>query len=146
MSKVGSTGRFSLGESKTVELPSEKVALRLFDAKAGQRMSTTFSEGTVASGTVSIWSPSGTKLASGSFSKSSGGFVDSFELPVTGTYTVLLSATEGSGSVKFTSYEVKDLTGSIEPKATAEGASQHVAITVPGQNALYSVTMSAGEK
>ncbi|HEX6455618.1 MAG TPA: IPT/TIG domain-containing protein, partial [Solirubrobacterales bacterium] len=147
-SKVGTTGRFSLGASKTVEFAgSEKVALMLFDATAGQRASLTFSESTIASGSVSIWSPSGTQLVSGSFSSSSGGFIETSALPTTGTYTVLLSPSGASaGSVKMTSYGYEDLTGSITPKATAEGTTQHVGITIPGQNARYSVTMAAGEK
>jgi RHS repeat-associated protein len=145
-SKVGSTGRFSLGESKTVEFTAEKVALRLVDGKAGKRMSMTLSESTIASGTVSIWSPSGTQLVSASFSKS-GGFIETAALPVTGTYTVLLSPGASAGSAKLTSYEPEDISGgSIIPAATAEGTTQHVAISTPGQNARYSVTMSAGEK
>ena len=48
--------------------------------------------------------------------------------------------------MKVASYGFQDLTGSITPAATAEGTTQKVATTVPGQNARYSVTMSAGEK
>jgi RHS repeat-associated protein len=147
-SKVGTTGRFSLGASKTVEFAgSEKVALMLFDATAGRRASLSLSESTITSGSVSIWSPSGTQLVTGSFSKSSGGFIETPVLPSAGSYTVLLSPSGSSaGSVKLTSYEFEDLTGSITPVASAEGSTQHVSLTVPGQNARYSVTMSAGEK
>jgi RHS repeat-associated protein len=147
-SKVGTTGRFSLGTSKTVEFAgSEKAALMLFDASSGERASLSFSESTIASGSVSIWSPSGTQLVSGSFSSGSGGFIETGVLPSTGTYTVLLSPSGASaGSVKLTSNGFKDLTGSITPAATAEGVTQHVAIAAAGQNARYSVTMTAGEK
>ncbi|HET7416934.1 MAG TPA: hypothetical protein VFJ61_04840, partial [Solirubrobacterales bacterium] len=68
-------------------------------------------------------------------------------LPASGSYTVLLTpGTSASGSVKVTSYDFSDLTGSITPAATAEGTTQKVALTVPGQNARYSVTMAAGER
>ena len=50
-SKVGWTGRFSLGESKTVGFEgSEKVALLLFDGTAGRRVLLSFSESTLTSG------------------------------------------------------------------------------------------------
>ncbi len=143
-SKVGATDRFSLGESRAVEIPTGKVALELFDGVAGERMSMTFSESTFAGGEASVWSPGGTQLAAGSFS---GGFIEVSSLPLTGTYTVLLSPSGGSaGSLKLTSYKPSDITGSISPKASAEGTTQHVAIAAPGQNARYSVTISAGEK
>jgi YD repeat-containing protein len=147
-SKVGFTGRFALGESKTAEfVGSEKVALLLFDGTAGQRVSMVLSSSTIASGTASIWSPSGSSLASASFSKSSGGYIETATLPATGTYTVLLSPSgTGTGTVKLTAYTVEDITGSITPTATAEGVKQHVSITTPGQVARYSVTMTAGEK
>jgi RHS repeat-associated protein len=148
-SKVGSTGRFSLGASKTVEFAgSEKVALLLFDGTAGHRVSMSFSESTITSGSVSIWSSSGTQIASSSFSKSEGGFIEETStLPSTGTYTVLFTPSGASaGSVKMASYDVPGLTGSITPAATAQGTTQHVGITIPGQNARYSVTVTAGEK
>ncbi|MFL5898394.1 MAG: IPT/TIG domain-containing protein, partial [Solirubrobacterales bacterium] len=147
-SKVGATGRFSLGTPKTVSFAgSEKVTLMLFDAVAGQRVSLQFSESTISSGSASIWDPSGNQIGSGTFSSGSGGFIESSVLPTTGTYTLLLSPSGASaGSVKVTSYGFKDLTGTITPAATAEGTTQKVAIAYPGQNARYSVTMAAGEK
>jgi hypothetical protein len=147
-SKVGTTARMSLGASKTVEFAgSEKVALVLVDATAGQRASLVLSESTITSGTASVWSPASIQLASASFSKSSGGLVETSSLPTTGTYTILLAPSGASaGSVKVAAYGFQDITGSITPTATAEGTTQHVAITTPGQVARYSVTMSAGEK
>ena len=41
--------------------------------------------------------------------------------------------------MKFTSYELPDVTGSVKPAATAEGATQKVTLSTPGQNARYSV-------
>ena len=149
VSKVGTTGRISLGGAKSVAfVGSEKVVLLLVDATAGQRMSLVLSESTVTSGTASIWSPAGAQLASGSFSKSSGGVIETASgLPTTGTYTILLAPSGASaGSVKASAYGFQDITGSITPTATAEGVKQHVAITTPGQVARYSVTMTAGEK
>jgi RHS repeat-associated protein len=148
-SKVGWTGRLSLGESKTVGFEgSEKVSLLVFDGTAGRRVLLSFSESTLTSGTVSIWSPSGAQIASSSFSKSEGGFLEeTAPLPVTGTYTLLLTPSgTAAGSVKVTSYDFPGTLGSITPAATAEGTTQHVATSFPGQAAHYAVTMSAGEK
>ncbi len=148
-SKVGWTGRFSLGESKTVGFEgSEKVALLLFDGSAGRRVLLSFSESSITSGTVSIWSPSGAQVASSSFSKSGGGFLEETSpLPMTGTYTVLLTPTGTSaGSVKVSSSDFPGFLGSITPAATAEGTTQKVATSFAGQVAHYAVTLSAGAK
>ncbi len=147
-SKVGTTGRFSLNESKSVSFAgSEKVAVMLFDGTAGQRASIVLSESTIEAGTASIWGPSGSELSSGVFSKSEGGMVDGTTLPSTGTYTLLLEPSgPSSGSVKVTSYGFQDVTGSISPESTAEGTSQPVSISTPGRNARYSVKMTTGEK
>ena len=143
--KVGTTERFSMGSSKSVGfVGSEKVALLLFDGTAGKKASFVLSESTFSSGTASLWSPEGSQLATASFSKS-GGMLDTATLPMTGTYTILLSPGGAStGSVKVTSHSVEDITGSIVP--TEAGAKQSVSISVPGQVARYSVTVTAGQK
>jgi RHS repeat-associated protein len=113
-----------------------------FAGEAGQNVSISPSEATFI-GNFAVFRPNGTELAG-----SGGGGVTSihgpFILPEAGTYTIRLSANdEATGSVKLTAYLVKDLTGSITP--TKEGAKQTVSITTPGQNALYSVTVKAGQ-
>jgi RHS repeat-associated protein len=148
-SKVGWTGRTSLGESKTVGFAgAEKVSLLVFDGTAGRRVLLSFSESTVTSGTVSIWGPSGVQVASSSFSKSEGGFLEeTAPLPSTGTYTVMLMPSgTAAGSVKVTSYDFPAVLASLTPAATAEGTTQHVATSFAGQAAHYAVTIAAGEK
>ncbi len=142
-SKVGTTARISLGESKTVSLVgSEKAALVLFDGNAGEQVSLVASENTI-SGFIYIWSPSGSALSSGGFS----GVTGPVTLPTTGTYTILFSPVGSSaGSVKITSHVFEDVTGTINPPATAEGLKQAVSLTVPGQTARYSVEVKAGDK
>ncbi|HEY5941858.1 MAG TPA: RHS repeat-associated core domain-containing protein [Solirubrobacterales bacterium] len=143
VSKVGTTARMSLGESKTVSLVgSEKRALILFDGNAGENVSLVASESAL-SGTISIWGPSGSQLTSGGFS----GLVGPVTLPVTGTYTIMLTPSgAASGSVKVASHKFEDPTATLDPPATAEGLKQPVSLTVPGQNARYSVEMKAGDK
>ncbi len=145
-SKVDATGRFALNESTAAEITKAgDVGLKLFDGEAGQKVVFTLSESTF-SGSVSIWGPRGTEVPGGatSFSKSGGGIVEPITLPWAGTYTALIQSGEGqTGSVKLTAYTLKDVTGSISP--TKEGAKEKATITTPGQNALYSVEVKAGQ-
>ena len=144
-SKVGATGRFSIGESTTTTLSKAgTIGLKLFDGIGGQKVAFALSEATF-SGNVSIWSPRGVKLAGSEATFTGGGkFIEPVKMPESGTYTVRVeSAGEATGSVKLTSYPIRDLTGSITP--TKEGAKQTVAITTPGQNAIYSVEAKAGQ-
>ncbi|HSS05220.1 MAG TPA: IPT/TIG domain-containing protein, partial [Solirubrobacterales bacterium] len=141
-SKVGTTARIVLGESKTISLVgSEKVALVLFDGAAGEHVSLVASENTI-SGTLSVWGPSGLQLASSAFS----GFTGAVTLPKTGTYTILLNPSGAeAGSVKLTSYGFEDKTATINPPATPEGLKQPVSL-LPGQNARYSIEAKAGDQ
>lgn len=77
--------------------------------------------------------PDGTTLGSTSFVNSSGGFIDTKTLPVTGTYTILVDP-QGTnvGSVTLTLYDVPaNVTGPIIPG----GSSVSVTLGTPGQNA-----------
>lgn len=151
-SRVGATARVSLGSSTTVKLPTtEKVGLVLFDGAAGQRVSLALSESTINFGYASIWGPDGAKVSGNAiapfgagFGYKGNGWMEPVTLPSTGTYTILVEP-EGTntGNVKLTPYSVADATGSLTP--TTEGAKQVVSIATPGQNALYSVTGTAGE-
>jgi len=145
-SKVSATGRFSVGEPTTTTLTGAgTIGLKLFDGTTGQKLSYALSEATF-NGNVSIWGPKGTKLSGGeaTFSTSGGGISEPVTLPESGTYTARIEGSGGAtGSVKLSTYLVKDLTGSITP--TKEGAKQTVSITEPGQNALYSVEVKAGQ-
>ena len=145
-SKVGPTGSVSLGSSATVKLTTkEKVGLEVFEGTAGQRVSLGLSESTLASGETSIWGPEGSKVSGSNRSfGTSGAFMEPVTLPATGTYTILIEP-EGAdtGSVKLSPYSVVDETGSLVP--TAEGASKSVSLTTPGQRAVYSVAVTAGE-
>ncbi len=145
-SKVGDIDRMSIGGSATTEISSEgKKGLDLFDGLAGEKIAFLISESSFA-GKVSIWSPRDGKLSGSevSFTKSGGGIIEPVTLPDSGTYTVLLEG-EGTqtGSLKFAAYKIKDQTGSITP--TEKGVEQAVSITAPGQNARFSVPVSAGE-
>ncbi len=140
--KISATGRFTVGTPVAVTLSSsEKDALYVFDGTAGEEVSAVFSEDSIGGGKVSIWSPTGAELTKVSLG-GSGGIVEPIILPATGTYEVLVEPAS-AGSVKLSSYEVKDVTETLTP--TAEGAVKAVSLPTPGQNARYTVTVTAGE-
>ncbi|HEX6602193.1 MAG TPA: IPT/TIG domain-containing protein, partial [Solirubrobacterales bacterium] len=143
---VGATGRFSLGDSKTVEFEAgSKVALFLFDGEAGEAASLSLS-GATRSGSATIWSPSDSQVAGGSvkFAKGGSALVGPATLPETGTYTVAVGGEElGAGTVNMTSYGFQHVTGLIVP--SLEGAQQPVSLTYPGQEARYTIAGTAGQ-
>ena len=115
-------------------------ALVTFDGNADQRVSLKISGVTMSGGNgyvdVSIKKPDGTNLFTIGFVNSSGGFIDTRVLPVTGTYTILVDPQgTNTGSVTLTLYDVPpDFSSSISPG----GSSVTATTTVPGQNAqLY---------
>lgn len=111
-----------------------------FDGIADQRISMKVTGVAMTGGNanvdVSIKKPDGTNLVTSSFINSSGAFIDTRVLPVTGTYTILVDP-QGTniGSVTLTLYDVPpDFTGSIAPG----GSSVTVTTNTPGQNGQLS--------
>jgi RHS repeat-associated protein len=146
--EVGATGELAVGGSTTAKVTSgtKNRALETFAGFAGQRVSLVVAEATYH-GWVSVWGPEGTKLAEseeGYWSGESPELDGPLTLPVSGTYTILLEPSgEATGSVKLSAYSVTDVKGSITP--TAEGSATAVSIGTPGQRALYTVAVTAGE-
>ena len=111
-----------------------------FDGNSGQRISLKISGVSLTGGNgrvdVYIKKPDGTTLGSDLSITSSGGFIDTKILPVTGTYTILVDPqTTNIGSVTLTLYDVPaNVTGPIVPN----GDSVSVSTTTPGQNAELS--------
>jgi hypothetical protein len=135
------------GETRSlILLPPGQYARITFSGKENERVSLVITEASVY-GNVTILSPEGTKLQlqpppyeSSEHRFSAGGpELIVVTLPVTGTYTILVTAGDlKSGlSVKLSAYAVSDIIGSITP--TAQGTEQSVSITTPGQRALFTV-------
>lgn len=126
------------GSSVTVTTTSVgQNAQVTFDGTSGQRVSLKITGVSLTGGNgyveVYIKKPDGTTLGSTSFVNSSGGFIDTKTLPVTGTYTILVDP-QGTnvGSVTLTLYDVPaNVTGPIIPG----GSSVSVTLGTPGQNA-----------
>lgn len=138
----GSITPTAKGESKTVttSVPGQRATVT-FSGKAGEEISLVASESTIASGSVTVTNAEGGTEASGELS----GLTGPVTLKNTGTYTITVYGSEAdTGSVKLTAYAVKTVTGSISP--TTSGTTETVSFTAPGQKALYSVAVEAGEE
>src|SRR5439155_5100547 len=113
-------------------------ALLTFNGTANQRVSLKLSNVTIGtssccSARVSILKPDGSALVYATPFGTSGGFVDTRALPVSGTYTILVDPQlTDVGSATLTLYDVPpDVTGTMTPG----GAPLTVSMgPVPGQN------------
>jgi large repetitive protein len=120
-----------------------------FDGQVGQRVSLKLSNVTIGtsgccSSKISIVGPAGATVLSPTYFGTSGGFVDTKTLQVTGTYTILLDPQgTATGGATVTLYDVPpDPLGSIEPGGDPATATT----TVPGQNARLTFTGVAGRQ
>ena len=138
---LDSTGRVTLGTSQTISFSApNRYALRLFDGVAGHRVSALFSNVTVSSGSATLYDPYGRQVGSTGLVWPANLFIDAVTV-VPGTYTLLVSA-GSTGNATVTVYDFQDVTGTI----AADGSTNNVSITFPGQNALLSFSTSVTER
>ena len=105
----------------------------------------TIGPSTCCSARVSILKPDGTTLVFATPFGTTGGFVDTKTLPVTGTYTILVDPQlTDVGSATLTLYDVPpDVTGSMTPGGSP------LTVTMgptPGQNALVTFSGTQGQR
>src|ERR671925_399020 len=120
-----------------------------FAGVAGQRVSLKLSGVTIGASTccsakVSVLKPDGSTLVYPALLGTSGGFVDTKLLPVTGTYSIVVdpSGTDVGGAT-LQLYEVPpDLTGSL----VVGGSPVSLTLSTPGQNAVLSFAGAAGQQ
>jgi subtilisin family serine protease len=133
-----------------VDVSSAGDTVRLsFDGQAGERVSLKLTNVTIGtsgccSSKVSIVGPTGSTILAPAYFGTSGGFVDTKTLPLTGAYTILLDPQGSStGGATVTLYDVPpDTVGSIEPG----GDPATVTTIVPGQNARLVFSGVAGRQ
>ena len=132
-----------IGQTKVVTITTaNKVAMVLFDGVAGQRISLKLTGVTISSSTVSIRNPDGSTFGSATVN-TSGGFIDAQNLPVSGTYTILVDpSSTNTGSMTLELYGVTDVPGTITPG----GSAVTVTTTIPGQNAQLTFAGTAGQR
>jgi subtilisin family serine protease len=138
------------GDPVTVTTTALDENARLtFDGTAGARVSLKLTNVTIGSSAyssakVSILKPGGTSLVAPTYFGTSGGFVDTKTLPVSGRYAIVIDPqSTATGSVTLTLYDVPpDLAGTISPG----GADATVSVSVPGQNAALTFAGVAGQR
>ena len=92
---------------------------------------------------VSVIRPDGRTLVAPTLVGTFGGFLDTFDLPLTGTYTILVDyqgAATGGATVSLHAVPA-DVTDTI-----AFGSTRTVTMTVPGQNAVLTFAGTAGQR
>jgi hypothetical protein len=138
-SNVGPT---AIGTPTSVRIDTiGEVAVRSFAASAGQNLTLTVTGNTIAGAELTVRNPSGSFVA-GLFVSAATGFLDTFTLPVSGTYTITVDpSNQLTGALSFTLGAVPNDSGT-----TAIGISTQVAIGTIGENAVRSFSASAGQK
>ena len=102
-----------------------------FSGTSGQRVSFKMSSVTISGTNVTIYKPDGSVLAGYTTVTTTGAFIDTVSLPVTGTYSILVDPQiTYTGSMTLTLYDVVDFSGST----TVGGSSVTVTLNTPGQN------------
>jgi hypothetical protein len=127
--------------SVATTVPGQNARLT-FSGTAGQRVSLKVGP-TCCSAMITILRPGGSALVTATVA-TSGGFLDTTALPVSGTYTILVDLQgAATGAVTLTLYDVPaDVTAAIAP----DGSAVTVATSVPGQNARLTFTGVANQR
>jgi hypothetical protein len=111
----------------TISTPGQN-ALVTFSGAVGQKVSLDITGVTIPQAFAWIEKPDGTDLVSEVSFGTSGKFINSVTLPVTGTYTIFINPSVSNiGNATLTLYDTADVTGSI----TAGGSAVTVTTTVP---------------
>jgi YD repeat-containing protein len=118
-----------------------QVARLTFSGTTSQRISLKTTSTITSCSTITILKPDATQLSS-TFSCGGTIFVEPQQLPVNGTYTIVIDPSgSGTGSATTNIYNVVDVTGSV----TINGTAFALNITKPGQNASITFSGTASQ-
>lgn len=123
----------------TLSVPGQR-ALYTFNASAGQWVNLGLTGVSIASSTVSMLKPDGSKLTSTTIGPSGGSLDPATALPETGTYTIVVDPVSnhtGSMTLALSS----PVTGTI----ALDGAPATVSLNKPGKTARYTFNGNAGQ-
>ncbi|SCL34140.1 RHS repeat-associated core domain-containing protein [Micromonospora pallida] len=128
----------------TTTVPGQNGVLS-FPGTAGQAVTVQLTNGTYGTydATVTLRAPDGSTVVSNSSCGASCSFT-SVQLPVTGTYTVLVNP--AGTKVGAITAQVYDVPGDALASTTPGGAAVSVTTTVPGQNGIVSFPATAGQR
>lgn len=138
-SQVDYTGRITIGgvsHTVTISNTPSKIALVIFDGKAGQNVGLGFNSFTLPGGTdFNVYDPDGTVLVAAQTLSNV-----HMNLPMTGTYTVLFNPNGATGNVTFT------LSEDVAPVSIAiNGASATITVDRVGQWARLKFDAAANQ-
>ena len=135
-------GTTAIGTPTTVTLGTiGEVAVRTFTAIAGQKLTLSVTGNTIEGVDLRVRDPSGGTVIN-LFVAEATGFRDTFTLPVTGTYAIVVDPRDPLvGTLTFTLNTVPDNTGT-----TAIGTPTTVTIATIGETAVRTFTANAGQK
>ncbi len=137
------TGTTTIGTPTTiVTTVVGENAIRSFAASAGQKLTLTVSANSYSEGAFfTIRQPNGSSVTAPFFSTPTG-FLDTFAVPVTGTYTIEVDPrAQQTGTATYLLATVPDNTGT-----TTIGTPTTVVTTVVGENAIRSFPATAGQR
>lgn len=142
-SDVAVTGRMLAGDSKTISLPTaNKVGLTLFEGTAGQRVGIKITSSSITSTGLTVFNPKGIAIGNATVG-TSGGFLETSPLTITGTYTILTDPSSTyTGNITFTLYLSTDATNTI----SSNGTGVTITTTTPGQNGRLSFNATANQR
>ena len=138
-SQIASSTRIPFpGSGSVTNLASTAAAMFLFDATGGQKATMTPVSGGFAGCVVAVYTPNNTQPLS-DFDCT--GPTKSFNLPVTGTYTIgILDNGPSTGSFSFALSNTTDFASTI-----TFGQTVNVPLTAPGQNGRLTFLANAGQ-
>jgi YD repeat-containing protein len=117
------------------------VGIVVFNASAGQQLSLNVTGSTIASAIVSVWSPNGIEIASGTIGVGST-ILDNLTASTGGSY-MILAASAGSSDTGSLTFNLSQ--GSSGATGAGNTSSGQISISVPGQTASAYFEGTAGQ-
>jgi len=140
-SSVAATGRINIGSTQGITLAAGQLAIFVFDANLGQRVSVQTSNSSLTNATLYLLGVNGATLTSTTFGASNVS-LNSSALPVQGTYAIGVSSGSGSGSVSVQVNDATDVTGTI----AIDGPPVTVTTTRSGQDVWLKFNVIANQQ
>ncbi|HEX2051789.1 MAG TPA: VWA domain-containing protein [Actinomycetota bacterium] len=129
-------------QAVTTTVPGQNARVT-FDGTQSRRVSLELTGSTFAGAKVSIVKPDGTNLVGPTSFGTAGTYVDTKELPATGSYVVVVDPdSSNTGTVTL---ELHDVPPDFQGTAAVGGEAATVDVAVPGQNAQLRFDATAGQ-
>jgi hypothetical protein len=143
--QIGPTTALTLNSASALTVSSAKtVGVATIEATGGEMMSVVLKNITISSSVAYVYGPHNEEIGHKLFASGEEQLIEPILLPGSGTYTVLIAPGENTGKIEVTPYYADTVTGTLTP--TAEGSSKSVALTTPGQKAMFRVSGTPGEE